>query len=205
MTRVSGHSQTRYQAPNYPTTSQSNDPGDRNGSFYTEPIENRVVDYMYPQEDENRFEDYHQKISERMLDVNHPRDYHNNTYSNNHNDTYNSINSNAYIHSNNHNNNTYNHNTNINNNINSNNTITTTVTKQHRHSKSLASIRGRLLFKTLKTTTDILSSYDKDKKVRWASQLVDVHTYNVPKTSGWSVLRQKLRKAVTAIKDDIDL
>jgi len=63
---------------------------------------------------------------------------------------------------------------------------------------------NRLFLRTLKTTTHLLESYDK--RVRWAADLVDVHTYKVPKTAGyWTVLRKKFRKAVDALKDDVDL
>ena len=69
--------------------------------------------------------------------------------------------------------------------------------------KNGTSFTDKILLKTLNTTTELLNSYDK--KVRWATDLVDVHTYKVPKTSSWQVLRKKFRKAVTALKDDIDL
>ena len=61
----------------------------------------------------------------------------------------------------------------------------------------------KLILRTLNTTTKLLNSYDK--KVRWAAELVDVHTYKVPKDSGWCILRRKLKNAVEALRQDIDL
>ena len=92
-------------------------------------------------------------------------------------------------------------------------TTTTLALKHHPHDKNSAvatvnHLRDRIFLRTFKATTEILNSYNDNKRVRWASDLVDVHTYKVPKskkTSSWTVLRQKLRKAVTALKDDIDL
>ena len=92
-------------------------------------------------------------------------------------------------------------------------TTTALALKHHPHDKNSAvatvnNLRDRIFMRTFKATTEILNSYNDNKRVRWASDLVDVHTYKVPKskkTSSWTVLRQKLRKAVTALKDDIDL
>jgi len=42
------------------------------------------------------------------------------------------------------------------------------------------------------------------KQVQWAKDLVFVHTYQVPRATGWTVLRTKLRRAIEAIKDDIE-
>lgn len=54
---------------------------------------------------------------------------------------------------------------------------------------------------TLIMASDILSS---NKQVRWADDLVDVHTFSTPRIRGWELLRRKLIKTIDAIKQDIE-
>ena len=54
---------------------------------------------------------------------------------------------------------------------------------------------------TLMMASDILSN---SKQVRWADDLVDVHTYSTPRIRGWELLRKKVLKTIDAIKHDID-